>query len=218
MIKFSLENLPVFLMPQMKNIGEKELFFGTPVQRISKNNGSTSLSKEKGSNAAITIRKRYTSTDPNNSGMPVALFLGRTETKREFHIQASNALIYYGIIMGGERSPTDWVDFFEEEKLDNYLLTTERKSDGQEIKGYAPQNKQQREEHLTEQMDSSLHDHDKIWFINILRDRLLFDIEERTLYDTAMSDGYSLMTLKAPYKKALQQTVQKTYLKKGRIL
>lgn len=173
---------------------------------------------EKGSNACIIIRKRYTSTAPNESGMPVAMFLGRTKTKREFHVQAANALIYYGIIMGGERSPTDWVDFFYEEKLENYLLTTERKSDNEEIKGYAPQNKQQREEHLTEQMDSSLHDHDKIWFIGLLKDRLLFDIDERTLYDISMADGYSLMTLKAPYQKALKTTQKLTYLIKGRIL
>ena len=50
MIKFSLENLPPFLMPDMRNIGEKELFFNTPAQRVSKNNKSTTLQKAKGLN------------------------------------------------------------------------------------------------------------------------------------------------------------------------
>lgn len=173
---------------------------------------------EKGSNACIMVWKRYTSVNPDESGMPIAMFLGRTNTKREFHIQAANALIYYGIIMGGERAPTDWVDFFYEEKLENYLLTTERKSDGAEIKGYAPQNKQQREEHLTEQIDASLHDHNKINFINVLKDRLLFDIDNRTLYDVSMGSGYALMTLKHPYKKIETNRPKLRYLPKGRIL
>ena len=50
MIKFSLENLPPFLMPDMRNIGEKELFFNTPAQRVSKNNKATTMQKAKGLN------------------------------------------------------------------------------------------------------------------------------------------------------------------------
>lgn len=173
---------------------------------------------EKGSDACIVIWKRYSSLNAENTGLPAAMFLGRTRTKREFHIQMANALIYYGVMLLGELAPYDWRDYMQDEKLDEYLVTTERKSDGTQVKGISPQNKQAREEHLTVQMDSSLHDHSKIPFIGILRDRLGFDIDERTLYDICMAVGYALMALKAPYKKLVQNKKPKVFLKMGRIL
>src|SRR5690606_5706678 len=38
MVKGALENLPIFLMPQLRNVGEKEIHIATPRERVSKNN------------------------------------------------------------------------------------------------------------------------------------------------------------------------------------
>lgn len=173
---------------------------------------------EGGSNASITIWKRYSSVDPDNSGKPTAFFIGRPKTKSKFHEQLSNALIYYGIKCLGERSPTDWVDWFVENKLQGYLISTKRKSDGEEVYGISPQDKQAREEHLTLQVESSYSDHDKIWFRNILEDRLKFDIDNRTDFDSAMSSGMAIMGLKDPVREVKKQNSKIQFLRKGRVL
>lgn len=173
---------------------------------------------EGGSDASVTVWKRYSSLDPDNSGMPVAFFIGRPDTKSKFHEQVANGLIYYGIKCLGERAPTDWVDWFVENKLDEYLIETKRKSDGEKVFGIAPQDKQGREEHLTLMVESSYSDHNKIWFRRILEDRLHFDIDNRTDYDGAMSSGMAIMGLKAPIKEIKKQNSNIKFLRRGKII
>jgi len=170
-----------------------------------------------GSDASVTIWKRYSSVDPDNSGMPVAFFIGRPDRKSVFHEQVANALIYYGVRCLGERAPTDWVDWFEENGLENYLIETKRKSDGEKVYGLAPQDKQGREEHLALQVESSYSDHSKIWFRRILEDRLKFDIDNRTDYDGAISSGLALMALRE-YVPQKAKTQNPTFIRKGRII
>ena len=171
-----------------------------------------------GSDASVTIWKRYSSLDPDNSGMPVAFFIGRPTTKAKFHEQVANALIYYGVRCLGERSPTDWCDWFEENGLENYLIETKRKSDGEKIYGLAPQDKQAREEHLALMVESSYSDHNKIWFRRILEDRLHFDIDDRTDYDGAMSSGMAIMALKESIPQTKERPKNIRYLRKGKII
>lgn len=176
---------------------------------------------DKGSNAACTIRERYHSMNPDDSGMPAAFFLGRPKTKREFHDQIFNGLQYYGIKVLAERSPTDWEDYAVEEKLASpldkkkkygYLATTKR-ADGSEVYGIAPQDKQAREEHLTEMVEDGLLNTHKVWFKSILKDRLKFNIDDRTLYDASISDGYSLMCLKENTQKVGPRKVSEQIIK-----
>jgi len=159
---------------------------------------------EKGSDAACTIRERYHSMNPDDSGLPVAFFIGRPKTKREFHDQIFNGIQYYGCKILIERSPTDWEDYAIEQKLASpldrkkrfgYLATTKR-ADGSEVYGISAQDKQAREEHLTEMVEDGLNNTHKIWFKRILKDRLKFNINDRLLYDGSVSDGYALMCLK----------------------
>lgn len=171
-----------------------------------------------GSDASVTIWKRYSSLDPDNSGMPVAFFIGRPNTKAKFHEQFYNALIYYGVKALGERAPTDWVDHATDNGLEGYLISTKRKSDGEEVYGIAPQDKQGREEHLTLQVESSYSDHKKIRFKRILKDRLGFDIDNRTDFDGCMSSGMALMGLRAPISKAANKKSGRRYLKKGKMI
>lgn len=163
---------------------------------------------DKGSDACCVIFKRYNPLNPENSGMPVAIFIGRPKTKIEFHTQIYGALEYYGIRMLAERAPTDWEDYaiekllatpLDQKKKFGYLVTTKR-ADDSEIYGIAPQDTQARETHLTEMIEYALNNMHKIKFIRILKDMLKFNIKERTDYDAAMAFGYSLMALKEKVK------------------
>lgn len=173
---------------------------------------------EKGSDACCIIRKRYSSLDPDNSGMPIACIIGRTKTKNELYQQVAYMLIYYGVKCLGERAPTDWVDWFKEEKLENYLVVTQRKSDNKVVYGLSPQDKQAREEHLALQVESSYSDHKKIRFKRLLKDRLYFDIDDRTDYDMAIGDGLALMVLKVPEKEKKEKKSNVKFLRRGKII
>lgn len=159
---------------------------------------------DKGSDACCIIHKRYNALDPENSGMPVAMFLGRPKTKKEFHDQVFWGLEYYGVKLLAERSPTDWEDYAIEEryasKLDatkkiGYLVTT-KMSNNKEAYGIAPQDKEAREQHLTEMVEYAINNIHKIWFLRILKDMVGFNINDRTVYDACMAWGYSLMALR----------------------
>jgi len=159
---------------------------------------------EKGSDACCIIHKRYDSLNPESSNMPIAMFLGRPKTKEEFHNQIFYGLEYYGIKMLAERSPTDWEDYaiekryaspLEATKKHGYLISTKR-SNNTEVYGIAPQDKEAREQHLTEMVEYSLNNMKKIRFLRLLKDMVNFNINSRTDYDACMAWGYALMGLK----------------------
>lgn len=170
---------------------------------------------DKGSDACMIITERYNPQDPDNSGMPIAMFLGRPSTKGEFHKQISLALRYYGIKMLAERAPTDWEDYFIEKGLASplnyagtkkgYLLTTKR-ANNSEVYGIAPQDTLSREIHLTEMIEYALNNMHKIWFLRLLKDMVDFNIKDRTDYDAAMAFGYSLMGLRNAVSKAIPKS------------
>lgn len=155
---------------------------------------------EKGSDASMLIFKRYNILDPENSGMPVCLGIGRPKNKLFFNQQIFWAAEYYGIKMLIERSPTDWYDYAEKEKVLGYCLKTTLKINSKSVYGCAPQDHEAREQHLTEMVEYSQHGMDKIWFLRILDDMLFFNVKDRTLYDACMAFGYALMACKERYR------------------
>ena len=159
---------------------------------------------EKGSDACCIIHKRYDALSPETSNMPVAMFLGRPKTKEEFHSQIFYGLEYFGVKMLAERSPTDWEDYaimkryaspLDATKKQGYLISTKR-SNNSEVYGIAPQDKEAREQHLTEMVEYSLNNIKKIKFLRLLKDMVNFNINARTDFDACMAWGYALMGLK----------------------
>lgn len=175
---------------------------------------------EKGSDACLIIHKRYDALNPEMSGMPVLMFIGRPKTKPEFHNQVYWALEYYGIKMLAERSPTDWEDYavnpqnklaspIDYIKKHGYLVTTKR-SNGTEVYGIAPQDKEAIEQHLTEMVEYAQNNMHKIKFVRLLKDMLKFNVKDRTVFDACMAWGYALMALRESHTKAVQvKKVQK---------
>ena len=168
---------------------------------------------DKGSDACCFIHKRYDSLDPENSDYPCAMFLGRPDTKQAFFDQIYWGLEYYGIRMLGERAPTDWIDYAMHPntrlaspetapKLHGYLIPTKR-ANGSEVYGCAPQDKEAREQHLTEMVEYALNKMHKIKFLRLLKDMLGFNINDRTDYDACMAWGYALMGLKSDFRKKI---------------
>lgn len=159
---------------------------------------------DKGSDACLMVCSRFNALDPERSGRPIAMFLGRPETKGAFHTQIQYGLEYYGIKMLAERSPTDWEDWFIDKGLASpldhykkwgYLITTKR-ADDSEVYGIPnQQNKNTIEQHLTVMVEYALNNMHKIPFLRLLRDMLKFNISDRTDYDACMAFGYALMAL-----------------------
>lgn len=168
---------------------------------------------DSGSDACCVIRSRYSSLDPDNTGKPVAMFLGRMSNSNKFHEQIYNGLQYYGVKMLAERSPLNWLDYAEDNGLTGYLYGTKR-SDGSEVKGIPNQQSEAtKQEHIDIQVIQSESDWYKIPFIRLVRDRKSFDIKNRTAFDAVMADGYAIMALKIPVKQ-----VQKRNLKGVRVI
>lgn len=162
-----------------------------------------------GSDACLLIMKRYNSLSPNNSYYPVAMYLGRPPTKRAFFEQVYWALEYYGIKMLGERAPTDWITYAEQERLVSpektpdgnmhpplygYLITTER-ANGTKTYGITPSGKDYKEQHLTVMVEYAYNNMKQIRFLRLLRDMRDFDVNNRTDYDACMAFGYALIGL-----------------------
>lgn len=155
---------------------------------------------EAGSDACLMIVNRYSSLDPDNTGIPVAMFLGRIEDITKLNEQWFNGLIYYGVKMLAERAPDSWLTYARDNGLEEYIYGT-KTSDGKEKKGIVAQHSVAlKHEHAEAQVLASLHDHDKIPFIRIIRDRKNFNVNKRGDYDTAMALGYAHMALKIPLK------------------
>lgn len=170
-----------------------------------------------GSDACLIIRSRFNSLDPENTGKPEAMFLGRMDNPNKMHEQWYNALEYYGVKMLAERAPQNWLDYAVKEGLDNYLYGTIR-SDGKEIKGINAQHSEAvKQDHAETQVLQALSDTDKVPFITLVRQRLGFNIRNRTIYDTCMADGYAGMALKIPFKKP-ERKKPKKFLKRGKVL
>src|SRR5690606_31796666 len=174
---------------------------------------------DKGSDGCLIIRSRKTDKlEDKYSGVPVAMLLGRLESIDDFYEQVFNGLIYYGVKMLAERAQLYFEEYAEKNKLLGYLYSTTR-SNGTKVYGIpAQQNKATIEEHARVQVMSSLDDHYKIPFINLIRDRKVFNVRSRTDTDVAMADGYALMALEFPIKEIKKENVKVQFLRKGRVL
>lgn len=165
-----------------------------------------------GSDGCMIIRSRYSSADPDNTGIPVAMFLGRPEDNKKFHTQIFNGLIYYGVKVLAETTPRNWLQYAEDNSLQGYLYGT-MKSNGVMEYGVPPTNRDIIKEHIEEQQLSSLSDWDKIPFIGLVKNRLGFSVNNRTDWDICMGDGYSLIALKRPF-----QTIKRSNTKGVRVI
>lgn len=168
---------------------------------------------EKGSDAAMAVFKRYNILDPENSGMVTALFIGRPDTKLQFHQQIFWGSCFWGIKILIERAPTDWYDYAEKQKLLGYCLKTTLKINGKDVYGVAPQDNEGREQHLTEMVEYIDANIEKLWFLRIAEDLIPFNVKERTKFDGGMCFGYALMACKEKYRPLVSEVNEQQIVK-----
>lgn len=175
---------------------------------------------EEGSDACLIVRRRYHGNDPDNSGKPVAMVLGRTDHPDKMHEQVYMTLEYYGVKMLAERAVESWLVYAEDHGLTGYLYATQRKTDGKVVYGIVNQQKEAvKEDHAAVQVKASIEDIPKIPFIRLIRDRKFFSVKDRTKYDACMADGYALMALRYYSEKPKKVVTKgKKFFITGRVL
>ncbi len=161
---------------------------------------NTEKTAEKGSDAAVCIFKRYNALDSENSGMPVGLGKGRPKSTEFFNEQLFWCLEYFGIKALIERMPQLWFEYAQRHKLLGYCLKTNLKINGHEVYGISPQDKEAREQHMTEMIEWADNNIRKLLFLSIINEMFYFDPNNRTLYDACMAFGYALMAVKEKYR------------------
>lgn len=154
-----------------------------------------------GSKGAAWVIKKPDATDPENSNMPVAMYLGRPRWKKHFYEQLFLAAEYYGCKINYESDIKDAEDYAFENGLKGYLrkrpkstISPDRKFDEKFKKQYGtpsndPFSFSKQLELLKVYFDSYCH---LIYFYELLEDAEKFDPEDRTKRDLTVAFGIGL--------------------------
>ncbi len=142
-----------------------------------------------GSKACALIGRRPDLIDPENTGKPIGMLYGRPSDKDKLHMQVMLASRYFGYLTWYEHTADDYWGFFKDRGMLGYLgkyptslidptkRETQEKHKGTPITPFS----------LTKQLDNGIsffENHcDKIDWIEVLDNALLFDAADRTKYD-----------------------------------
>lgn len=146
-----------------------------------------------GSKACALIGRRSDLLDPENTGKPIGMLYGRPTEKDRLHAQVLLAAEWYGYPVWYEHTADDYDGFFKDRGKKGYLgLYPKSLID--------PTKRENADRHrgtpitpfsLTKQLDhgiSFFENHcDKIDWVEILDNALLFDPQDRTKYDILVS-------------------------------
>ncbi len=146
-----------------------------------------------GSKACALIGRRSDLLDPENTGKPIGMLYGRPSEKDKLHLQVLLAGEFYGYSIWYEHTADDYDGFFKDRGKKGYLgiypkslidptkRETQDRHRGTPITPFS----------LTKQLDigiSYFENHcDKIDWIEILDNALVFDPYDRTKYDILVS-------------------------------
>lgn len=146
-----------------------------------------------GSKACALIGRRSDLLDPENTGKPIGMLYGRPSEKDRLHEQVMLAGEYFGYAIWYEHTADDYWGFFKDRGKLGYLgkyprsLIDPVKRDKQEMHKGTPITPFS----LTKQLDNGIsffENHcNKIDWIEILDNALLFDPTDRTKYDILVS-------------------------------
>lgn len=174
---------------------------------------NTENTAEKGSRASLCIFKRNNVLDSGEANLVTCLGIGRPKSILQMHQQMFWCAQYYGVKLLIERSPIAWYDYADANKLLGYCIKTRLKMNGQEVYGISAQDGEAREQHLTEMIEYAENNISSIWFLDILKDMVGFNVKDRTLYDACMSFGYALMSCRDKYRPMVNKEVDVKIIK-----
>jgi hypothetical protein len=174
----------------------------------------------KGSKGAAFVMRKEDSLDPENTGMPIAMYHGRPRLKETFHMDMLMAAEFYGADLCYESDIDDYYEFLLRHNKVGYAKETPKsvidpnrkpKKDKQygvkSADGFA----------YTMQLDLCTsyieYRSHKIYFIELIEDLLEFDVEERTLYDLSVAFQVGLAAIATPIKKKSQEIIKVPVIK-----
>jgi hypothetical protein len=142
-----------------------------------------------GSKACALMGRRADILDPQNTGKPTGMLYGRPSEKDELHNQVLLAAIYNGYSVWYEHTSDDYYGYFKDRGMLGYLGSYP-------VSLIDPTKRQSQDRHkgtpitpfsLTKQLDNGVsffkHHCDRIDFMEILENALLFDPTDRTKFD-----------------------------------
>ncbi len=161
----------------------------------------SSVISGKGSMGACYVFERLDSSDPENTGMPIAEYLDRPRLKSMFHDEMLKAAVYWGYRACYENDVgDDFVDYFSNKGFKPYLMKTPES---------AIDKMRRRTVHkygvtsgdafaMARQLDTCImyiesHCH-KIVFPDLIEELLQYDHENRTPYDRSVAFMISLLS------------------------
>jgi len=174
-----------------------------------------------GSKACALVGRRSNLLDPDNTGKVTGMLYGRPAEKDILHRQVMLAAIYLGYQVWYEHTSDDYDGYFKDRGKTAYLGIYP-------LSMIDPLKKGKTERHrgtpitpfsLTKQLDNGIsyfeHHCNKIDFIEILENALLFDAYDRTKFDTLVTFLILISCLQEPIIKQVppKEPIVKVYPK-----
>jgi len=172
-----------------------------------------------GSRASAWIGRRYDILDPHNTGKAIGWLYGRPNIKEMLHEQVLLAAEYYGYEVAYEHNSDDYLSYFRERGMINYLakypistIDPNKRQEAVRYRGFPTTPFS-----LTKQVDVGIsyfeHHIDLIDYIELLEDAEQFDPEARTVFDITVSFLMLLVMLQEPpnISKKKEQPILKIY-------
>lgn len=154
---------------------------------------NTQGGRKYGSKASAWIGRRFSITDPFNTGKAIGHLYGRPMEKDDLHKQVMLAAEYFGYQVYYEHTADDYLGYFRDRGKQNYLgiyplsLIDPTKRDGADRHKGTPITPFS----LTKQLDNGIayfqHHCNMIDFEELLDNALIFDPYDRTAYDCVVS-------------------------------
>lgn len=161
----------------------------------------SSVISGKGSLGTCYVFERLDMNDPNNTGMPIAEYVGRPKLKSMFHEEMLKAAVLWGYKACYENDVgDDFVDYFSNKGFRGYLMKTPEsaidKNRRYKVQKFGVTSGDAFA--MARQLDtciSYIESHcEKIVFMDLLEELLQYDHEHRTVYDRSVAFMISLLS------------------------
>lgn len=145
------------------------------------------------SDTSAWIGERFDPSDPDNTGLPVAWYLDRPPLKTQMYDQMLFAAIFYGTKAHFETDAgDDYYSYAKEKKLASYIRWTptcaiDPLKPGKRLPGTSSKDPFALSKQLELGISFIEHHCHKIYFLDLLKELLEYEHDDRTVYDTVVS-------------------------------
>lgn len=172
----------------------------------------------KGSKGGAFIWKKFNPTDPENSGLPIAMYWGRPKLKRHFHEQMLLAAEYYGAELCYESDYDDYLEFLMEnnkfgyakERPKNTIDPNRKVNSTKKEYGVKSGDGFSYTMMIERSVEYVIQHCKKIYFYPLLEQLEEYDESERTLFDLAVAFQLGTVVISDPIKKKATEIIPKS--------